>query len=60
MKLDLDELERDAIGAGSCYDGINPDEALLLIRIARAAVAWRDGDSHAWVPLEAALREAGI
>lgn len=73
MNLDLDYLATGLVGPGSCYTGVDADELLALIRIARAAVAWRDAWSAGWASpddyrayratqdaLRNALQEAGV
>ena len=73
MTLDLDYLETGLVGPGSCYTGVNADELLALIRVVRAAVAWRNAWSAGWASrddyrayratqdaIRAALQEAGI
>lgn len=73
MSLDLDYLEAGLVGSGSCYTGVDADELLALIRVVRAAVAWRDAyvqgyaTRKEWIDyvksqerIHDALREAGL
>jgi hypothetical protein len=73
VNLDLDYLATGLVGPGSCYTGVDADELLALIRIARAAVAWRDAWSAGYASaadhlgyrmtqeaLRNALQEAGV
>lgn len=64
MTIDLDQMEFNA--TESIPNFVNDAEVLALIRIARAAVAWRGfvGDQPARnggeLALRVALREAGL